>query len=949
MAHREKIDSYFYCSTSGRLLFRIVLSFCVLGLFRFSVVASDAEKPFTLSVVNLKCEHQINPLGVDATNPSLSWQLEVTDKNDRGQMQSSWQLQVASSPELLGNNKADIWDSGKIKGADCSNIVYGGTVLRSNKKYYWRVKVWDKNGLSSDWSEISFWKTGLFNAGDWQGKWIQNSKRLPEIDSILYNDHPAPLFRKQFSIPKKVKSATLYVGALGYFEAYVNGKSVSKAMLEPGQTEYSKRIFYSSYDVTSVVEQKENCIGIMSGNGWYNPLPLKMWGSINLKKNMTVGQPAFIAQLNIDFEDGTSSSVFSDESWAVADGPILRNNVYLGEHYDSRKVVPGWNSVSFDASNWKPAVKASSPEGKLRAQNQPPVVIGDRLTPLNIYKEGDKQMIDFGRNFGGVIRLKIKTTESKKIYIRYGELLYPDGSLNVMTSTAGQVKKSGIGGPGAPDTAYQQDVFITAGTGVEIFQPKFTYHGFRYAEVSGYAGTLEKGDVEGLVMYADVPEAGTFICSDTLINKIQQACRNTFLSNLFSVQSDCPHREKFGYGGDIVATCEALMNNFDMSSFYRKTVIDFADAARSDGGLTETAPYVGIADKGLGTNGAGPIEWGTVHPELLYRLYQYYADKQLMAQQYPVVKKWVDFLRTHAKNNVIDITIGDHESIDKKDLSVSGTSFYYYNVRLLAYMANILDKKQDVTDYGALAQQIKKTFIDNFVDSVSGKVGMGTQATQSHALYFNLLPETAVQNALQLMEREIRERHNGHIATGMFGTKFLPEMLSRHGKTDLAYQVVTKPGFPGWEYMLANGATTIWEHWAFSDNTFSHNHPMFGVVSEWFFRHLAGIRPADDAVGFNKIIIQPGTKNLTFAKADYFSILGKVSSSWQLQKGELNIDITIPVNATADLFLPAKGIDNIIEGGVTLKKAKGIKIVGENEGIVHLKVGSGVYKFVSNL
>ncbi len=933
------------------LAFQKLLSFGLLPVLYILLVAFKYPvQRFSLAVIDLRCENLKAPIGIDIQRPAFSWKMTATDIKDRNQLQTAWHIEVASEPDLLIMNKPDIWNSGKVISNDCNNVIYNGKTLQSDKKYYWRVKVWDKNNLASEWSETAYWKTGLFNSGDWKGVWIKDNKPLPGTDSMMYADIPAPVFRKEFPVHKKVKTATLYIGGLGYFEAYINGKRVSNNVLEPGQTDYSKRIFYSAYDVTALLTQNENCIGVMLGNGWYNPLPLRMWGRFDLRKALITGQPAFIAQLNIAFEDGDTEEVFSDRSWAVTESPVMRNSVYLGEYYDNRKSLPGWNKASFDALGWKAAAIAEAPSGRLQSQLQPPVVVKDTLAPVNIYKPGnEKYIVDFGRNFGGVIRMKVKTTEGKVIRVRYGELLYPDGSLNVMTSTAGQVKKPGMGGPGAPDTAYQQDIFITAGKDLEIFQPRFTYHGFRYAEISGYPSALGKADIEGLVMHADVPDAGSFTCSDTLINMIQQACRNTFLSNLFAVQSDCPHREKFGYGGDILATCEAFMNNFDMSRFYEKTVADFADAMRPDGGLTETAPFVGIADEGLGKNGAGPIEWGTVHPELLYRLYQYYGDKRLMQLQYPVAKKWLAFLSAHAREHIIDVTIGDHESIDDKDLGVSGTSFYYYNSYLLSKIADILGYREDAIKYRLLAENIKAAFNKKYVDNATGKIGLATQATQSHALYFKLLPATVTDKALKILEDQAKNRHNGHIATGMFGTKFVTEMLSVNGYAALAFEMVTRSGYPGWQYMLSRGATTIWEHWDFSDNTFSHNHPMFGVVSEWFFRHLAGIRPADEAIGFNKIIIHPRLTKLSYAKAEYMSVLGKISSDWKIRNGKLYFDVMIPVNAEADLFIPARSINNITESGRRLSEKNEIKIIKTGENVIHLKTGSGYYHFVADL
>jgi alpha-L-rhamnosidase len=316
-----------------------------------------------------------------------------------------------------------------------------------------------------------------------------------------------------------------------------------------------------------------------------------------------------------------------------------------------------------------------------------------------------------------------------------------------------------------------------------------------------------------------------------------------------------------------------------MHGFYSKTVLDFDDAARPDWGLTETAPYVGIADAGLG-NGSGPIDWGSVHPVLLYRLYQYYGDPRLVERQYPVAKKWVDYLRGKARDHIIDITLGDHESIDPKDIAVSGTSFYYYNIHLLSRLAKILGRQADQEQYDRLAEEVKQAFIARFLDPVSGKVGLGTASTQAHALYFGLVPEKSLPAVLGRLVSEVSETHKGHVSTGIFGTKYVPEVLSRYGYSELAYGLITRPGFPGWVHMLEKGATTLWEHWEYSDNTYSHNHPMFGVVSEWLFRHLAGIRPAEDAAGFDRILIRPAVDLVPRLEAGYRSIQGLVSSGW---------------------------------------------------------------------
>ena len=446
-----------------------------------------------------------------------------------------------------------------------------------------------------------------------------------------------------------------------------------------------------------------------------------------------------------------------------------------------------------------------------------------------------------------------------------------------------------------------------------------------------------------MVLHSDVPVAGSFLCSDPLINQIQQTCLNTFLSNIFSVQSDCPHRERFGYGGDIVATSETFMNNFDMSGFYEKTVNDFADAAQSDGGLTETAPYVGISDEGLGGK-SGPVEWGSALPVLLLQLHQYYGNIDLIKQKYPIAKKWVDFMTEHADHGIISATIGDHESIDPKIEASSATAYYYYNTKLLVQFATLLNKQDDVAKYTALAADIKAAFIAKFFEHSTGNVDIHTAAAQAYALYFKLIPEESTAAVLKVLLNNITILNKGHISSGIFGTKFILEVLSKAGYSDIAYKMVTKKTFPGWGYMLENGATTLWEHWALSDNTYSHNHPMFGTVSEWFYRYLAGIRPADDAIGFNKIIIQPQTANLQWAKASYKSVLGKISVDWKKTGDLLTLDVTIPVNGSAMVYIPGK-LPEIKEGGRVVSKVSDINFIKTENNNSIFKIGAGKYHF----
>jgi alpha-L-rhamnosidase len=899
-----------------------------------------------LIVTELTCEYRSPAMGVDETSPLLGWQ-EKTAPAARGQRQTAYRMQVASSLRLLEAGKPDMWDTRKRNGSTHNNIAYGGRPLLSGKTYYWRVRAWDREGKPSAWSSPSSWTMGLLRPADWQGKWIAGPAPAPSADSLLYGDIPAPLFRRSFALHRKIASAMLYVSAPGYYVAHINGLRVGSRLLDPAWTDYSKRVFYSTYDITALLNRGDNCIGVMLGNGWYNPLPLLMWGRLNLRKTLTVGRPRFILQLNIRFTDGSTRRVVSDGSWQVTAGPLVRNNIYLGDVWDDRRRVPGWDAPGGGGSaGWGKAVVVKGPGGRLRSEPQPPVTVADTLVPVSVRRRaGGSYIVDFGRNFAGIVRLKARGPAGTSIRIRYGELLYPDGSLNVMTSVAGQVKRRGVGGPGAPDTAYGCDRFILDGKGLEVFQPPFTFHGFRYAEVSGYPGRLTAADIRGLAIHAAVPRAGAFSCSDTLVNSIQQACVNTFLSNVTGVQSDCPHRERFGYGGDMVATCEALMNNFDMAAFYAKAAVDYGDAARPGGVLTETAPYVGISDAGL-VPGAGPVEWGSALPVLLYRLYEYYGDLRLIRREYPRVKGWVDFLSRHADSGIIRTSLGDWESLDPKQNAVSATAFYYFDARLASLFAGLLNKKGDSIRLAGLAAKIRAAFRDRFFDPSTGEVGIHTASTQAYALHFGLTPRSATHKVMAVMLADIAA-HDDHVSAGMFATKYIPDLLSASGHGEVAFRMVGQRTFPGWAYMLSHGATTIWEHWAFSDNTYSHNHPMFASISQWFYRRLAGIMPDSGAVGYDRILIRPDrTAGLQWAKATYNSINGPVESSWKKRGGRFMLHVVIPVGSMARIFVPAdQGI--VTEGGRPAATAPGLQPLGKKGRYAVFRAAAGVYDFVS--
>lgn len=955
----------FSIMSQGRLIIILLLSF--LGIFNYSCTNKS------LIIKELSCEYRNNPLGIDNTKPRLGWILE---SDQRGQKQTAYQIIVAGSIQDLEHNEGVLWNSGKVDDQNSVNIVYEGLPLISAQKCYWKLRVWDNDGKPSEWSRVASFEMALLDKSDWGGNWIFDGKEMPKTEEELYEEDPNSIFRKEFEITKKIKTARLYITGLGYYESYLNGERIGDHMLDPGFTDFSKRVLYSTYDITSMLDEGTNCIGIMLGNGWYNPLSMRMWGWLNLREHMTIGRPRTICQLNIEYSDGSLDTIVTDESWKVGRGPLRRNNIYLGEFYDARLEQEGWNKPGFNVDEWAGAMVQEEPLGKLQAQYQPPVRISSVVKPIAITEPKPGVFIfDMGINFAGWVEMKVNGEAGTEVNLRFGELLYPNplvfkedikseeykssvypGALNVLTSCCGQIKPYDDRqyGPGAPNLAYQGDIYILKGKGEEIYRPRFTFHCFRYVEITGFPGTPTLDHIRGYRLNSDIDEVGSFSCSNPLFNKIYETTVSTVLSNIFSVQSDCSHRERFQYGGEITPTSEAIMFSFDMSNFYAKTVRDWGDAVRPGGWLTEEAPFNGVGDMGYGGQ-SGPIGWGKVHPLLLCQLYQYYGNRQLMEEQYEISRNYVDALDGKHPDHIVKVGIGDHLSVDPNTVtwglaSSETTAHYFHCATMVSQMAEILGNTRDAQKYSDLANKIREAFLENFLKPGTGQFANGTQTSQAFALNMGLVPENEYRNASERLVQQILDEHDGHLSTGTVGTKHLLRTLDKIGRNDVAYTIVNQKTYPGWGYMLENGATSLWERWIGSDNVYSNCHPAFGSVNEWFIKSLSGIRPDNNAVGFDRIIIKPYIAGeLTWVRGQYKSIHGLIVSNWKKEDGKLIMNIVIPVNTTAKVYLPSANIESIKEGRKPAVESKGLSLIGEEDGSVIIHLEPGTYSFVYEL
>jgi len=729
--------------------------------------------------------------------------------------------------------------------------------------------------------------------------WIGDNKQQPDNDSLFYENDPSPIFRKEFNIEKSIKLARLLITAAGYYEATINEERVGKNRLDPAWTDFSKRIYYSEYDVTQYLVQKQNCLGVTLGNGFYNPLPMRMWGRRNLREPLPVGRPVFTAKMIVEYMDGKTDEFVTDDSWKFAYGPIQKNNVYIGEVYDARNEQEGWNSTGFDDSKWQNAVLKEQPGGKLEKAFFPPIQITQRLTPTDIYLTSPGIYIaDMGVNFAGTFRMKISGEKGDSIVFRFGERIYPDGSLNPMTTVCGQIKRPGMGGPGAPDVAWQTDTYIVGNKSEVWFQPEFTFHTYRYVEISGLKSKPELSDIEGLVMNTNVSAENSFSCSNELLNSIQEASERTFLANLQSVQSDCPAREKFGYGGDLNATSETFIYNFNMNSFYQKTIYDWVDAI-NDSIFIDTAPFVGINYCGL--------SWESAFLTTQYYLLLYYNNVELVKELYDFDRKWMEKVaRIHPDGNV-DSGLSDHESLEPVPVELTGTCHYLFCARIMQRFAALTGNSEDEKTYQELEQKIKNNIKEKFWNR-QVKEEINKQTLFASLLYFDVLSEEENAAAADSLLNALEQQPAGHFTTGIFGTKYILEALSKHVSPEQVFEIVNSKKYPGWGFMIDNGATTIWETWKESDNTYSNCHPMFGTVSEWFYRWLGGIEIDINYPGFERFKLHPTVpEDLDSVKCSYQSPHGEIISNWKKETDKTIYNFRIPNGTTAFINLKTNG------------------------------------------
>ncbi|OPZ32095.1 MAG: Bacterial alpha-L-rhamnosidase [Bacteroidetes bacterium ADurb.BinA174] len=903
-------------------------TFKILLLCLISFTGLSAQQ---LSVNSLTVEHKVNPIGMDAAQPRLSWKISASGNNV---MQTAYQIRVATNASFASSSI--VWNSGKVASDESILQKYAGNELKSGQRYYWQVKVWDNKGRASKWSQTAFWETGLLSPSDWKAQWIEFAEAT---DRYI----PAPFFRKEFDVTKKVSKAVIYATAHGLYELHLNGEKVGDQVFTPGWTTYGHRLQYQVYDVTKQLQKGQNAIGAILGDGWYR-------GSLAWGDNWGIygKKLGLFAQMRIDYSDGTSSLIVTDDSWkATNSGPIVKNGIYYGEEYDATKNLEGWSRAGYNDNAWK-KVSIGNYDFKLVSSEGAEIRKIEEIKPIKIFKSpSGKLLVDMGQNMVGWIRLKVNGPKGTKVTIRHAEVLDKEGEFYTENLRAAECVLK----------------YTLAGTGEEVYEPRFTFMGFRFIEVDGFPGTLTADNITGVVVHSDMQPTSKYESSDSLINQLQHNIVWGQKGNFLDVPTDCPQRdERLGWTGDAQAFFRTAAFNYNVAAFFTKWMKDLALDQRKGGEVPVVIPDV-LNPQGSETAGCS-AGWGDVATIIPWELYLVYGDKQLLETQYPSMKAWVEYIRKKSGDSMIwkggsvygdwlffHPLVNNHTSPDgHTEHDFIATAFYAYSTRILANAARVLGKTDDAKTYDELFNKIKKVFIHEYVTS-AGRVGTNSQTSYVLSLMFNLLPDDLRAKSAQFLVNDIRSR-NTHLSTGFLGTPYLCHVLSDNGFVDVAYDLLLQKTFPSWLYPVTQGATTIWERWDGQrpDGTFqdkgmnSFNHYAYGAIGDWMYRVSAGLDTK--SAGYRHLLLKPHpSKKLEFSKATFESAYGTVTSGWERKDGKILVNLVVPPNAKATVILQTDNPSNVTEAGQAISANKNITDIQSENGKMQFEIGSGSYMF----
>lgn len=891
---------------------------------------AQSGKPFT-EVTALRVEYTENPLGTDIQKPRFSWEIRA---NVRNVAQIAYDIRVAATPENLRSGNNLIWTTKKVMSDRNNQIEYTGPAPKAGERFYWTVRIWDNQYRITDWAKPAFWEAGLTGPDSWQASWIE-----PGNESHKGINETSPYFRKEFSVNKRVKSARLYITSHGLYQVEINGIRPNDWVLTPGWTSYNKHLQYQTYDVTELLNTGRNAIGVILGNGWY--LGQLGWEAGRSKYGKQLG---LLAQLNITYRDGSTERVVSDETWRFTPGPILMSEIYHGETYDARLEKSGWSTARFDDSGWNPAVKQNFDNKNLVAQYSPPVRPTAELRPIAIFSapNGDT-VVDMGQNMVGWIRLKVSGKAGTRIILKHAEVLDKAGNMYYDNLRV----------------ARQTVEYILKGAPKEVYEPHFTFQGFRFVKVSGFPGELRKENITGIVVHSDMEPAGEFVCSDSLLTQLQHNIQWGLRGNFVDVPTDCPQRdERLGWTGDAQVFAPTACYNYNAATFYTKWLKDVAFDQLPDGRLPHVIPDV------LGDGGS--TGWADASVIVPWTLYQQYGDLRILAEQYTSMKAWIDYMKKQAGDKYL-WTNGSHfgdwlafattrsdypGATTDKDLIA--TAYFAWSTRLFSKMAELLGKTDDAQNYRELFGKIREAFNREYV-TPNGRLASNTQTAYAIALKFGLVPDEQRVSVAARFAADVSSF--GHITTGFLGASLVNPLLSDFGYDDLAYKLLMRKDYPSWLYPVTRGATTIWERWdgirpdgSFQDPGMnSFNHYAYGAIGSWMYSQIAGLQADESVPAYKKIRIHPVIGGgLTYARAEHFSLYGKIASEWRIANNKLTLYVTIPPNSSAEVFVKTSKPDSVTESGRPVKDATDVRFLRLDKGYAVYQIGSGKYTFESD-
>ncbi len=922
---------------------RIQISVTIVSLLLLTSCHKKVEPD--LSVSQLKCNGLENPVGIDKI-PDFGW---ILKSDERSQIQTAYQIIVGSDKEISKKASGDIWNSGKIPSEKTAWISYTGPQLLPGKEYFWKVRVWDRNDNPSSWSTSGKFVTGLFDNNDWSGaRWI-GYEDIPDslllvpgvhgdgnnLGDIANKRMTVPYFRKEISIEKKIVRAFAFVSGLGQYELYVNGTKIGDRFLSPGWSEYSKTCFYNTFDITENLVKGLNSIGTIVGNGFYN---------INRERYrklvIAYGAPKMILKLEVQYNDGSKSVFVSDESWKTSPSPLTFSSIYGGEDYDARMEQEDWNKPGFSDASWKKVLVVKEPTGTLRPETDYPLKVAAVINHKKISQLKDSIYVyDFEQNASGIIKIKVLGKRGQEIRFTPGELLDEDSLVTQQAS----------------GTPYFYS-YTLKGDNEEIWMPRFTYYGFRYVRADG-AVPAEYPNPEKLPVISDIqflhtrnsaPVIGSFKCSNELFNSIFELINWAIKSNLASVATDCPHREKLGWLEQTHLMGNSIKFIYDIHNLYDKVIDDMIEAQLENGLVPDIAPeyvpfYDGFRDS---------PEWGSACIIIPWDMYEWYGDLEAVRKAYPMMKRYVKYLDGMSDKYILSHGLGDWYDLGPKfpgeaqltPKAVTATSIYYYDAKLLGKMANLIGEKEDALFYSNLAEEIRKAFNKKFFNPVTKVYSTGSQTAYAMPLFFGMADDSLKREVVRNLIKSINNNKKA-LTAGDVGYRYLLRVLEQEGQSQLIYEMNSKTDVPGYGYQLSKGATSLTESWAALKNV-SNNHMMLGHLMEWFFSGLGGIRLSPGSSSYDKIIISPEVVgDLTWAETNFNTVHGEILSNWKIDGNNIILRVKIPVGCKAIVSISQANPANIFENEILIRQVKLIKILENSSERTLCEIPSGEYNF----